>query len=295
MVPLDMDSTRPDKEPQSSVPANPPDAVDAVAPCADAWIDGVWTDSVSAYDAGFQRGFGVFETIGVFVDGLPLWGDHMARLRHGAAVLGLQCTLPEDLEARALDLLRRNRGDDIVRVTLTGGVTAPTLCLTTRARRWTGRPRQLFVSRQQRARRDPLAAIKCTSGAVFELAQAEARAAGADEALLLGAGKRVLETAIGNVFFRTGERIHTPVADGSFLAGVGRAVLIRELRRASIPVEEADYRLADLRRADEIFVTNAVYGPRPATLRGDCAASMWPAVATAWQRGLARAVGVAEP
>jgi branched-subunit amino acid aminotransferase/4-amino-4-deoxychorismate lyase len=92
----------------------------------------------------------------------------------------------------------------------------------------------------------------------------EARAAGADEPLLLGRGEEVLETAYGNVFITLDdEELWTPEEDARFLNGVARAVLLEALadRVMTRPIG-----LSELARAQGIWVTNAVFGPRRARL-----------------------------
>jgi branched-subunit amino acid aminotransferase/4-amino-4-deoxychorismate lyase len=132
-----------------------------------------------------------------------------------------------------------------------------------------------------------LAALKCTSYAFHALHLRAARAAGADDALLLALDGRVLETTTGNLFLWLGDELHTPaITGGLLLPGVARAALIDELTNASVAVVERDIWLAELEPGAAVFVTNAVHGPRPAVVGTAAAppARLDARVADAWQR-----------
>ena len=252
-----------------------------------AWVNGHFTDRVSPFDAGFQLGVGVFETMGVFDSELPLWPDHLSRLEKGAATLGIAFEVPKNLRRGAVALLEEYPGDDVLRLLLTAGEGEhATWCMTTRPRGQSSAHLRLHPSSYGRHRTDPVAAIKSSSYAFHYLARREAMAAGCDDALLMGDGDRVLETTTGNVFFTTDGVLCTPRLDGAFLPGVGRGVLIRQLRAAGVVVEESDYTLTDLRDAVAIFTTNAVFGPRPAALSRGVAAPLTVEVSAAWRRAV---------
>ena len=250
-------------------------------PARHSWTNGQFDAGVSPYDPGWQQGLAVFETVGVFAgpDPLPLWSRHLARLARGASVLGLPSSLPPDLRQAAVEVLRRNDGDDVVRIMQT----AETWSLTTRSRSVSTRPQVLAVSEFQRHRSDPIANIKSNSYGFHVLARRNAVASGADDALLLDTDGRVLETTTGNLFCELGGALCTPAARGGFLVGVGRDALIDQLLEMSIPVEECDIGLKELESAAAIFTTNAVHGPRTATLGGRPAVPIPEGVAQAWQ------------
>lgn len=261
-----------------------------------AWINGRFVpagEGLSPLDQGFLLGLGLFETMAAVADRLPLWDRHLARLEAGAAALGIAFEPPPDLREVAAELLRRRGHEgEILRLTLTAGVEGvPTWCLTTRRRDTFAEPLRLHVCEFRRSDEDPTAGLKCTSHAFYHAAREQARRAGADEALLLGPGGHVLETATGNLFFRSQGRFHTP-GEGGFLRGIAREVLLEESTSAGTPVEEGNYSLAQIRDADAIFVTNAVYGPRAAVFAEGgkpcpdqtLAVDLW----SLWQRALER-------
>ena len=117
-------------------------------PVRHSWTNGKFDAGVSPYDPGWQQGLAVFETVGVFTgpDPLPLWSRHLDRLGRGASVLGLSSVVPTGLRQAAEEVLRRNVGDDVLRIMQT----AETWSLTTRSRSVRSRPQVLAVSEFQR-------------------------------------------------------------------------------------------------------------------------------------------------
>jgi branched-chain amino acid aminotransferase len=95
------------------------------------------------------------------------------------------------------------------------------------------------------------------------LALAEARRAGADEAVLCDAAGRVAEGATSNTWcVRGGEALTPPLAVG-LLPGITRWRLLQLAAAAGIPCREAELRGADLRDADELFITSSIRGVLP--------------------------------
>jgi branched-subunit amino acid aminotransferase/4-amino-4-deoxychorismate lyase len=258
-----------------------------VSPREVAWIDGRLASAAEAarvIDPEVAHGVGLIETIGARAGRFPLFARHVERLRRSAPVVGITGELPEDLEATAEELVERaGRTDGIARIVWTA---RPQLVLMTRDRVELGRPLRLRAASTRRGPGvpEPAVSVKTVSRRFYDAAQREARAAGGDDALILGPGATVLETAIGNVFARFGGSIRTPAQNGAFLAGIARAVLIERLADLGFAVEQRALSLADLAGADAIWVCNAVYGPRRAVLddstevpveQGDPLAEAW--------------------
>lgn len=103
-----------------------------------------------------------------------------------------------------------------------------------------------------------LARHKTISAMAYVVAAARARAKGASEAILLDDQERVLEASGSNVFVVRGGVVSTPSLKRPILPGIGRARAIDALGAV-----ETDISVAELRAADEIFLTNAVAGVVP--------------------------------
>lgn len=83
----------------------------------------------------------------------------------------------------------------------------------------------------------------------------EARNRGFDNALVLDMLGNVAETASSNVFIVKDGVVMTPVANGTFLAGITRSRIIGLLREAGFEVVEKTLKVKDFLDADEIFST----------------------------------------
>ena len=73
----------------------------------------------------------------------------------------------------------------------------------------------------------------------------------------------MVEGAISNVFCVRGGRLLTPSLACHPLPGILRAKVLELARRLGLPTEETELTVADLKGADEIFLTNALVGLRP--------------------------------
>jgi branched-chain amino acid aminotransferase len=93
------------------------------------------------------------------------------------------------------------------------------------------------------------------------LAKLEAKAAGADEALLLDMSGRVCEAAGWNVFFIYGDRIRTPRHD--VLRGITRETVMDLSPALGLPAEISELELYDAYTADEAFLASTAGGLLP--------------------------------
>ncbi|HEU5063734.1 MAG TPA: aminotransferase class IV [Solirubrobacterales bacterium] len=81
-----------------------------------------------------------------------------------------------------------------------------------------------------------------------------------DEAVLVVDGDEVLEADRANVFAVRRGTVFTPPLDGRILPGVTRATTIELARSEGIEVAEMPLTLAELRQAEEVFLTNSIRG-----------------------------------
>jgi branched-chain amino acid aminotransferase len=233
------------------------------------WLDGQLVDQgaarVSAFDHGLLLGDGVFETLRVYAAGPFALDEHLARLRASADVMRIP--VPAGLGAAVHDVLGANEIINArVRITLTSGAGPAGLA------RGTGAPTALvvalpltpwspsstaIVSRFRRDEHSPLAGAKTTSLAQGVVALAEARDAGADEALLLNIAGNLCEATTANVFLVHDGVAATPPLDAGCLAGITRAHVLE------LGAEERTISPADLQQADEAFLTSSTREVQP--------------------------------
>lgn len=98
------------------------------------------------------------------------------------------------------------------------------------------------------------------------LARAQARAAGADDALLLDDRGLVSETSAANLFWLTpGGTLRTPAASCPILPGITRAAVLEIASSRSLAVEEGEWGPEELAAAAEAFATSSLRGVMPVT------------------------------
>ena len=100
---------------------------------------------------------------------------------------------------------------------------------------------------------------KSSDRSFYDLGLAAAKAAGADEALLLRDDGLLTEGCFTNLFVERGDKLLTPPATLGLLPGVLRQSLIEQGR-----AEEAELTLEDLK--DGFLIGNALRGLTPAVL-----------------------------
>ncbi|MCJ7871267.1 branched-chain amino acid aminotransferase [Phaeobacter sp. J2-8] len=98
---------------------------------------------------------------------------------------------------------------------------------------------------------------------------AEARHKGFGNALVADALGNVAETASANVFMVRDNVVLTPIANGTFLAGITRARHIENLRADGVEVVETVLSFADFHTADEVFLSGNMMKVTPVTAFDD--------------------------
>ncbi len=98
--------------------------------------------------------------------------------------------------------------------------------------------------------------IKATSLLANVLARAEARAEGADEAILIRDGA-ALEGTASNLFVVSNGLLITPPDSDELLPGITRDLVLELARESGIPYAQATIAAADLESAEEIWLTSS--------------------------------------
>jgi branched-subunit amino acid aminotransferase/4-amino-4-deoxychorismate lyase len=203
-----------------------------------------------ADDDALLRGGAAFETVRVYGGRPFMLDEHLTRFRFSAEALALP--QPEGVEALVATVLESAPPDHVLRLYRTSQALVATAAALPggldelRAR---GLTLQTFDVGPPAAL---LAGAKTTSYDVSFAARREAERAGADDALLVGAG-RVLEGATANVWWRRGDELFTPAVRPGVLPGVTRAFVL-----SVEPAREGDFDVAELLAADEAFLTSSI-------------------------------------
>ena len=253
---------------------------------------------VSAFDAGFQHGVGLFETMhATMTDAGPRVfriEQHLARLRESASSLHLTESLRTPALAEAIEHVVEQTGlvtaeaDARVRLTLTGG----DLNLLQRGESQTMDPTILIavtpavVYPREMFDRGVLITIADTKAnplnpheghktlnywwRLRELQTASAKAAA--EALVLQVTNHVCGGAVSNLFAVVGGSLVTPLARGEeeqdavaspVLPGITRKAIIELAASRGIGCDKRLVSVPEILDADEVFLTNSSWGVLP--------------------------------
>ncbi|HEV2533044.1 aminotransferase class IV [Phenylobacterium sp.] len=233
-------------------------------------------------DRGFALGDGLFETVLAEAGALRRLDDHLDRMTAGCAVLGLPApdrAAAERLMIQALGEAGLAGARAAVRLTWTAGgggrgldrpqTLQPRMVATAAPAPKPAGPARLMVSAVRRNERSPTSRLKTLAYLDNVLARRAARAAGADEALMLDTGGRVACAAAANLFWLRDGRLFTPALDCGVLAGLARARVIAAARGRGLGVEEVAEGAEILAAAQAVFLTNSLIGVRPVAAIGD--------------------------
>ena len=224
-------------------------------------------------DRGFTLGDGLFETV-LVRDGAPvLWAEHMTRLAQGCARAGLPAPDPDFVWEAARRALAGAPRRAALRLSWSAGSggrgvdrpAAPTPRLVAQAAAAPA-PQgsvSLATAAVRRNEGSPASRLKTLAYLDNVLARAEARAAGADEALMLNNRGEVACAAVANLFWLQDGVLYTPALDCGVLAGVMRAALVERARASGWAVEEAKAPRSALDKIEALFLTNSLVGLRP--------------------------------
>ena len=241
-----------------------------------ALINGEPGDRVSIQDRGFQYGDGLFETLAVSQGKPLLWERHMRRLFAGAARLGI--TPPGEAVLRA-EASRLCQGVEraVLKIVLTRGASgrgyavhqamSPTRVISLLS--WPDYPEShaingvnVRVCRTTLSRNSRLAGIKHLNRLEQVLARAEWRDEYA-EGLMLDESGLVIEATTSNLFLIHNGVLLTPDLSACGVEGVMRGWVLEQAAMLSLPCRITTVTQDDVFRAEEIFLTNSLFGLWP--------------------------------
>lgn len=237
------------------------------------WLNGQWRDvaRIPADDRGFTLGDGLFETLHWREGRVLRQNLHEARMRASAQSLGLPDPLAGvDLSRLGQEMSEQLGVDDLsLRYSVSAGggprgLERPgrdelTRLLTGAERKAPPEALNLALSDIRRSGSSLICRHKTLNYIDNIAARRQARAQGADMALLLDTRGYLSGADSANLFWHVDGSWHTPAIDCGVLAGTVRAALI-----AAGDVQIGEYAPGELLRADAVVVTNAVMGIVPA-------------------------------
>lgn len=261
---------------------------------ATAWLNGAFASlaeaRISAFDAGFQHGVGLFETIAASGGKPRMLEAHLDRLAASARELRLSSQLRVDPLADAVEatLARSGLGEARIRVTISGGDLNmlargggkpgdPTILIV--AQPATAYPARLFERgarvRIADGRLNPLDAFTAHKTLNYWsrlAALQDALSHRCDEALWLSVTNHLCGGSVSSLIVVRDGRALAPIARGEepagglrspVLPGVTRAAVLRWAEEEGLEVERRMLSIEDLLQAEEACLTNSGWGVLP--------------------------------
>lgn len=250
------------------------------------WFEGTWHDGdvpiMRAADHGAWLGSGVFDGARRFEGVTPDLDAHCARLNASARALMVTPTMTapeivalvhEGLAGHAPDAAVYIRpmywATDCGYSAIVPGAenTGFAICLEDLAMPPAEATTTLCTTRFRRPVLED-AVVNAKAGCLYPnnaRMLAEAKARGFANALVADAMGNVAESATSNVFLVRDGEVFTPIANGTFLAGITRARHIANLRADGVKVHETVLHFADFDDADEVFLSGNMAKVTPVT------------------------------
>jgi 4-amino-4-deoxychorismate lyase len=255
--------------------------------CLGTWVDGAPGDSIPADDRGLQYGDGLFETMRVRAGRVRFVEAHLARLAQGCERLGIPAPHDARLRGEIAAAAAQGGRDAILKLVVTRGSGPrgyaarghfePRRVLSLFAATAPALPAGgvlLRLARMTLAENPVLAGVKHLNRLENVLAASEAGHEDCFDSLLLDAAGQVVCGTMTNLFLVRGQVLVTPSVDRAGVAGIMRWLVLRECAELGLRAEVRNVPAAELRVADEAFVTNARIGVVPVRGVGEHAFTM---------------------
>jgi branched-chain amino acid aminotransferase len=219
---------------------------------------------VSAMDAGFMFGDGLFETMRSYNGRVFALDAHLNRLAAGAKAIDINNLPSNDALALAIEAtIRANFAiDTVIRMTATRGKPTaidPTVIIQTREIVYKENEyRQGVACVTAPEPRGSLSRYKTLNYLPNMMARREAAKAGYFEALFVGETGQMTEGASTSIFAITDGILRTPPLGCGILNGVTRRVVLDIARTTGQEAREEALSLGALFASEELFVTNSV-------------------------------------
>ena len=238
------------------------------------------TASISVNNRSFRYGDGCFETMKVIDNKLLFANYHFERLFASLALLQFELPnyfTPDYLHQQVLAITQKNYHQKLARIRLMiyrgdGGLYDPqnhfpNFLIQT----WDLNPANnklnenglivdVFSDAVKHA--DTYSAIKSNNYLGYAMAALWAKKQHINDAILLNPFNRVADASIANVFIVKDGIVKTPFLSEGGINGVMRRNLLEKLPLIAIQIQETTLTVEDLLEADELFLTNSIYGIR---------------------------------
>ena len=242
-------------------------------------VNGSFDHAISPFDRGFAYGDGVFRTM-LVRNGLPeCWPQHYQKLVADCAAIKIVCPsaellmsdlqqlfsveeIAEDSVAVIKMIITRGEGErgysppaitNPLRVVIKSPLhTYPNIYLTEGV--------NLHVCTTKLATQIALAGVKHLNRLENVLARMEWKDPNIVDGIMFDDANHVIACTAANIFICNGDTLTTPKLDRCGIAGVTRQRIIDLAHLLGLTVKIQQINLAQLLSADEVLITNSIYG-----------------------------------
>jgi len=245
-------------------------------------VNGEPGNVISIRDRGLLYGDGVFRTILARHGKAFQWIQHYKKLQHDCDKLGITCP-DEPLLAEQLHILLRLEPDGVVKLIITRGEGtrgyAPPNTIETSViwdvsplpdypADWETNGVTVKICQNRLSLQPRLAGIKHLNRLENVLAAAELKETGADtenyaEGMMMDMQNNVIEGTRSNLFLVFQDKLVTPDLSRCGVAGIQREKVMVWAVQQNMQVEIRDIKLDEAMNADELFLTNSIFGLWP--------------------------------
>ena len=246
----------------------------------DTLINGEDKETISVLDRGLQYGDGLFETMAVHNGKIHLWESHWERLTYGCEQLSIKLPDKEIIE-KEIDLICDKNKDQtqfIIKLIVTRGegqrgypfTSEQNVTRILSSHPWPNYP-ESYQSEGVAVRycettlseNKKLAGIKHLNRLEQILARNEWDTDEFQEGLMLTMHGHVVDGTMSNIFAVKDYMIFTPSLTLCGVSGVMRKTIVNLSKELGISIYEKTFTKSELEQADELFLTNSLFGIWP--------------------------------
>lgn len=222
---------------------------------------------ISINERGFLFGDGIFETCKIIAGKIYDYKAHEARIKQGLKALKISAKI-DDLENKSLKLIKKNAVlDGILRISISRGIGSlgylPTnesealIIIQTLEKRKLPNKINLGISVIKKPPYNSFPISYKTNNALpYILTKISAKERGFFDEIMLSQQNFISETSSANIFWIKNGKIYTAAESCDILPGTVRKKL---LKISPIKIIEKKAKLNELKKADEVFLTNSAF------------------------------------
>lgn len=238
---------------------------------------------VSIFNRGYLFGEGLFETFRSYKKSIPFLDRHLKRMEWEATYIGIPFPHPKQigeavyqtltangLEDARIKIILSSQNRNTMRPVAPTEQSVPHLVITCEPLKLPSvaeyaRGYAVVVLHSVQADAPPFSSLKSICWLSKIMARREIDEKKSQDGILLNSHHHVCETTTANLFWVKNNKLYTPEADLGLLKGVTRELVMELCKAHDISVTEGVITADNLKKADEVFMTNSLLEIMPIT------------------------------